>query len=148
RPALTVIHDRNRSKARAVDLPRHDDGCSFAALAFRPCFPARADWPLLADAALTGEKMPAVTGTWTGIILECDERAAVERDDVEPLIIFLLVEQPARFDAAAVATSERNALPVIAAGDLRGIAQRLEAAAVVDDEFTAIGDLVLPPNLR
>jgi hypothetical protein len=92
-----------------------------------PCGPSFASDAAL---ALTGHELPAVARTSAGIVLLGDERAAVEADEIEPLIANAVLIQAARIDRAAVVSRQREANPVGAARNLRSIFHSLEQSAV------------------
>ena len=88
RPHLAVGHQRADAIALAIELPRNNRCARFAALALLTantsftCLAAAA-WP-----ALSAQQLPAVTGTQSRIIATSNESSTIERDDVEPLVLF------------------------------------------------------------
>jgi len=61
---------------------------------------------------LAGDQLPAGSRAGTRCVLERDEAAAVESDDVETTIAYALVECAANGDGLAVAASSSEADPV------------------------------------
>ena len=98
-----VAHDRRREVARAIDLPIANGSAPRSRIALRA---GRAALSLLAGnpaLALAGNELPTGTGAGTRLILERDEAAAVEGNDVETTIIGISIEGTTNIDAAAVA---------------------------------------------
>src|SRR5262249_42657918 len=98
--------------------------------------------------ALAGDQLPAGTRAETRRVLERDEAAAVESDDVETVIFCGLVDRAAYGDGLAVAASRSEADPVGMRRRLAGIALRLERAAVVGDDVALVIDRLGHPQLN
>src|SRR5262249_57670291 len=97
--------------------------------------------------ALAGDQLPAGPRAGTRRVLERDEAAAVESDDIETTIAYALVERAAHGDGLAVAASSSKADPVGMRRRLAGIALRLERAAVVLDDVARVVDGLWRPQL-
>jgi hypothetical protein len=81
------------------------------------------------------------------LILDCDEAAAVESDDVQAVIGCGLVERAAHGDALAIAAGGGEAAPVGMRRRLAGVAPGLERAAVVGDDVARIEHILRCPRL-
>src|SRR5262249_60829532 len=81
-------------------------------------------------------------------ILQRNEAAAVESDDVETTILCGFVERAAHGDAVAVAASGGEANPVGVRRRLPGVALRLERSAVIGDDVALVVDGLGYPQLN
>ena len=97
--------------------------------------------------ALAGDELPTAAWAGTRPILERDEAAAVESDNIEPIIISIGIEGTTDIHAAAVAAAGREADPVGMRRRLPGIALRLERAAVIGDDVALVKDRLGHPQL-
>jgi hypothetical protein len=141
RALAAVAHDGNRDVARPIDLPIPNRRAAQSRIALRagsPALPPLAGSPAL---ALTGDELPATTRAGTRGVLERDEAAAVESDDVKKTIVCALDKRAAHGDALAIAAGGGEAEPV---GSVRrrlaGVALCLERAAVVGNNVACIMD--------
>ena len=101
RTITPVAHDRYCDVARAIDLPVPDRRAAQSRITPRA---GRAALSLLASdpaLALARDQLPAGTRAGARRILERDEAAAVESDDVETTIFCGLVERAAHGEAVA-----------------------------------------------
>src|SRR5262249_58173552 len=104
------VRDQGRCNvARAIDLPIANRRAAQSRRAALAALSPRAGDPAL---ALARQQLPARTRARTRRILERDEAAAVESDDVETTILCGLVERAAHGDAIAVAARGGEADPV------------------------------------
>src|SRR6516165_11785074 len=69
-----------------------------------------------------------------------NEAGAVERDDVELLVLLTILVGAAHLRRDRIATGDRKAYPVRAAGHLRRVLERLIERAVVANDFGLVGD--------
>jgi hypothetical protein len=145
RAIAAVRHHGRCDVARAIDLPvanrRAAQSCraALAALSLLTSDPAL---------ALARQQLPAGARAGTRRILERDEAAAVESDDVETAILRRLVERAAHGDAIAVAAGSGEADPVGMRRRLPGIALRLERAAIIGDDVALVIDRLGYPQLN
>src|SRR5262249_5433936 len=147
RAIAAVRHRGRRDVALAIDLPADNGGAARSRIA-PPA--GKAALSLLAGTAalaLAGDQLPAGTRAETRRVLERDEAAAVESDDVETTIAYALVERAAHGDGLAVAASSSEADPVGMRRRLASIALRLERAAVVSDDVARVVDGFWRPQL-
>src|SRR5215510_15750831 len=101
RALAAVRHRGRRDVALAIDLPADNGGAARSRIAPRA---GKAALSLLAGTAalaLAGDQLPAGTRAETRRVLERDEAAAVESDDVETTIFCGLVERAAHGEAVA-----------------------------------------------
>src|SRR5262249_51541657 len=94
-----------------------------AALALQTTLALRTDRTTLAAFAGAGEQLPAGPGTVTRIILTRDERAPIERNDVELLVPLALVVSATHLRRDdRIVTGDRKKYADRTAGHLRRIA--------------------------
>src|SRR6516225_1181895 len=138
RALAAVAHDGRREVARTVDPPVANRHAARSRIAPRAGNTALS--PLTSDPALALARQQLPTGARAGTrhILERDEAAAVESNDVETTILRGLVERAAHGDAIAVAAGGGEADPVGVRRRLPGIALRLERAAVIGDHVALV----------
>jgi hypothetical protein len=82
RAMAAVRHHGRRDVARAIDLPADNAGAARSRIAPRARKAALSLLAGTAALALAGDQLPAATRAGTRRVLERDEAAAVERDDV------------------------------------------------------------------
>jgi hypothetical protein len=112
RTVAAVTHDRRREVARAIDFAIANRRTARLRIALRA---GGAAFSLLAGSAalaLAGNELPTAARARTRLILERDEAAAVEGNDVETTILCGLVECATHGHALAVAASSGEAEPV------------------------------------
>src|SRR5262249_10555377 len=103
RSVAAVRHHGRRNVARAIDFPVANRCAARSRIALRA---GKTPLSLLAGSAAvasTGDPLPAGPRAGTRRVLERDEAAAVESDDVETTIAYALVERAAHGDGLAVA---------------------------------------------
>jgi hypothetical protein len=71
-----------------IKLPRKDRCARLAALAFVSSNTSLASLAAAAGPALSAQQSPAVAGTDAGIITPSNKGSTIERDNVEPLVLF------------------------------------------------------------
>jgi len=98
RTLAAVAHDGRRDVARAIDLPAANRRTAQSRIAPRAALSLLASNAAL---ALARDQLPAGTRAGARRILERDEAAAVESDDVETTIFCGLVERAAHGEAVA-----------------------------------------------
>src|SRR5262249_43873563 len=147
RAIAAVRHRGRRDVALTIDLPADNGGAARSRIAPRAGKAALSPLAGSAAPALAGDQLPAGTRAGTRRVLERDEAAAVESDDVKTTIAYALVERAAHGDGLAVAASSSEADPVGMRRRLAGIALRLERAAVVGDDVARVVDGFWRPQL-
>src|SRR5262249_3325534 len=100
-----------------------------------------------ATLARARQQLPAGTRAGTWRILKRDKAAAIEGDDIEPLIVGGLIERAAHGDAPAIAAGSCQANPVRVQWHLASIALRLERTAVMCDDVAPVVDRLGHPQL-
>src|SRR5262249_42674015 len=147
RSVAAVRHHGRCDIMRAIDLPLANRRAAQSWIALRTALSALSPLAGSAALALAGNQLPAGPRAGTRCVLERDEAAAVESDDVETTIAYALVERAAHGDGLAVAATSSEADPVRVRRRLAGIALRLERAAVVRDDVARVVDGFRRPQL-
>src|SRR5215813_9161949 len=98
RAIAAVRHRGRRDVALAIDLPADNGGAARSRIALRAALSLLA---CSAALALARQQLPAGTRAETRRVLERDEAAAVESDDVKTVIACALVERAAHGEAVA-----------------------------------------------
>lgn len=127
----------------AIDLPTDDRRAILAGLAF---FAALAALPRLAGLAafarpaLPAHELPAVARADAGIVTLGDERCAVERDDIEPLVPLVRIVGAADVRRDRIAAGARETLPIGMRNAAAGIAHSLIETAVMRHDLALVED--------
>ena len=90
--------------------------------------------------------MPPGTGTYTGLVVERQKRAPVERDDVVRGILSIIFEGAAMAKRLSIATRSGETNPMrLAVGRLAGVVNGLISGAIVGDDLTFVVDFFALP---
>src|SRR5262249_59109735 len=127
-----------RNIARAVDLPIANGHAAQSWITLRAALATLALRTSNATLARARKQLPAGTRAGTWRILKRDKAAAIEGDDIEPLIVGGLIERAAHGDAPAVAAGGCQANPVRVQWRLASIALGLKRAAVIGDHIALV----------
>src|SRR5262249_32472939 len=147
RALAAVRHHGRRNVARAVDRPAANCRAAQSWIPLRAAFATLALKTSNATLALARQQLPAGARAGTRHILERDEAAAVESNDVETTILCGLVERAAYGDAIAVAAGGGEADPVGMRRRLPGVALRLGGAAIIGAHVARVVDGLWHPQL-
>src|SRR5262249_18293642 len=136
-----------RNIARAVDRPATNCRAAQSWITLRAALATLALRTSNATLAWARKQLPAGTRAGTWRILKRDKAAAIEGDDIEPLIVGGLIERAAHGDAPAIAAGGCQANPVRVQWRLASIALGLERAAIIGDDVARVVDGLWHPQL-